>query len=104
MLGFIPLTDTIEIRKTITDEWGVLTVDDSISKYYRVHIDYATEMKSISNGQGTEKVITGKVAFIGNAPITETDILVIDNKEYEIIKLLPIRDLSGKVVYKVVTF
>jgi hypothetical protein len=98
MLGLMPLNDTITVKRTTQDPWGIDSPNGS-EKFYRVRVDYDIEEVKLSIANGSEKVITGAVLFVGEVEILDGDIFHIDGKDYKPEKVTPIKDFGGNVIH-----
>jgi hypothetical protein len=103
MLGFLPLNETIAIKRTSLDDWG-MEVPNGIEKYYRVRVDYDTAEVKLSIGNGSETVITGAVIFVGEVEIRDDDVIEVDGKDYSPKRVTPMKDFGGTVIHTKVLF
>lgn len=103
MLGLMPLNDTITVKRSTQDAWGIDS-PNGVEKFYRVRVDYDVEESKLAIANGSERVITGAVLFVGEVEIEDGDILEIDGKDYVPEKAKPIKDLGGNVIHTRVLF
>lgn len=103
MLGLMPLNETISVKRTTQDAWGIDS-PSGVEKFYRVRVDYDIEEARISVASGKERVITGAVLFVGEVDIEDGDLLEIDGKDYEPEKARPIKDFGGNTIHTRVLF
>jgi hypothetical protein len=103
MLGLVPLNDTISVKRTTQDAWGIDS-PNGVEKFYRVRVDYDIEEARLSMANGSEKVITGAVLFVGKVEILDGDVFEIDGKDYQPDKIQPIKDFGGNVIHTRVLF
>ncbi|WP_214796579.1 MULTISPECIES: hypothetical protein [unclassified Exiguobacterium] len=108
-LGFLPLNQTVIVRRSELDEWGTVNPNGQ-DTFYRVRVDYDIEEKKIAASRGDELVYTGAVIFLGNVPIVREgeslppDILEVDGREYKAKKIEYLRDLGGTIIHTRVLF
>jgi len=103
MLGLMPLNNTITVKRTVKDEWGI-EAPNGVEKYYRVRVDYNIEESTLSIANGSETVISGAVLFVGQVDVFTTDLLEVDGVEYSPKAIKPIKDLGGHVLHTRVLF
>jgi hypothetical protein len=103
MLGLMPLNDTITVKRTTQDPWGIDSPNGS-EKFYRVRVDYDITEAKLSVANGSERIITGAVLFVGEVEILDGDVFGIEGKDYEPIKIVPIKDFGGNVIHTRVLF
>ncbi|MEY8748948.1 hypothetical protein [Alkalicoccobacillus gibsonii] len=103
VFGMMPLNDTISIKRTKEDDWGI-EIPNGIEKFYRVRVDYEAKEVALSVASGSETVISGAVIFVGKVEIFETDILSIDGKDYTPRLIKPMKDYGGNIVHTRVLF
>jgi hypothetical protein len=103
MLGLMPLNNTITVKRTVKDEWGI-EAPNGVEKFYRVRVDYNIEEATLSIANGSETIITGAVLFVGKVDIITTDLLEIDGEEYSPKRINPIKDLGGATIHTKVLF
>jgi len=103
MLGLMPLNNTITVRRTVKDEWGI-DAPNGVEKTYDVRVDYNIEEATLSIVNGSETVISGAVLFVGSIDLLTTDLLVIDDVEYYPKTIKPVKDLGGFTLHTRVLF
>ncbi|MCY8048451.1 hypothetical protein MOD91_18170 [Bacillus haynesii] len=102
-IGLVPLNATISVKRSTQDEWGI-DIPNGEEKFYRVRVDYDIEEAKLSVANGSERVISGAVLFVGEVDMSDGDILGIDGKEFHPISIKPLRDFGGNVIHTRVLF
>lgn len=103
MLGLVPLNETISVKRTVQDAWGIDS-PNGVEKFYRVRVDYDITEAKLSVANGSERVITGSVLFVGEVEIEDGDVLGIGGRDYTPIKIVPIKDFGGNQIHTRVLF
>lgn len=104
MLGFLPLNDTITLKKTTQDAWGVES-PNGIERFYRVRVNYSVEEKKILSTNGKELVVTGEVLFVGEVDVeVGKDVVEVEGRDYIIKSTNPMKDFGGKTIHTRVLF
>lgn len=98
MLGLLPLNDTIKVKRTLQDAWGI-DIPNGEEKFYRVRVDYDISEAKLSVANGSERVITGSVLFVGKVEILDGEVFEIEGKDYTPIKVIPIKDFGGSTIH-----
>ena len=103
MLDFITFIDDIYIYSTIIDEWGLNKISDTPTKvtgFIRETVDNI----EFKNQKGKNVVSKYTISLSGSDPVRGTDLIGIEIdgsvKQFEILNIVPIRDLSGECVFK----
>lgn len=105
MLDYLPLTESVKLIKTgEVDAWGEPLVDRDNARDLACMIRSVSEnAQAIPGAKGNMVVPSYKITVCGRVDVKIGDIILVDGREFDVINIHAVKDLSREVAITNIT-